>query len=247
MNEQPSSKDLVEAHRAHAQEVSKLQSENARLRKCLAEANAGFEKYERLYYLEKMKNEEAPDNEPCALLDREAERLKREIASDLYSRAAAVIRAYADDAGDDHSVGICNCSDIRLADELDAAGAGQAPCALPEGFASITDRKLAELLDEVESNTLRSALIELQMRRAGQPPLDTDIQKSTVSEVGGYLSPGSVLSHPAAAALFDSHKVWMKSGNVQSRDVTTVLDAVVKLIRESEHGPTKCAATGEQS
>lgn len=32
--------------------------------------------------------------------------------------------------------------------------------------------------------------------------------------------------------LFDSHAVWMESGNVQSRDVVTVLDAVVRIIRK---------------
>lgn len=39
--------------------------------------------------------------------------------------------------------------------------------------------------------------------------------------------------------LFDGHAVWLETGNVQSRDVTKVLDAVVKLIRKRQPRPTK--------
>lgn len=69
-------------------------------------------------------------HEPLAALDQRNATLKQEIATDLYSRAAAVIRGYADFGGDDHSVGVCNCSDIRLAEELEAAEAASAlpPC-----------------------------------------------------------------------------------------------------------------------
>lgn len=39
--------------------------------------------------------------------------------------------------------------------------------------------------------------------------------------------------------LFDSHAVWLEAGNVQSRDVTRVLDAVVKLMKKRQSRPTK--------
>jgi hypothetical protein len=44
--------------------------------------------------------------------------------------------------------------------------------------------------------------------------------------------------------LFDGHAVWLEAGNVQSQDVTRVLDAIVKLIRKRQSRPTKA---GEQS
>lgn len=71
-----------------------------------------------------------PD-EPLAALDARLDGVKREMATNLYSRAAAVLRAYAQDAGDDHSVGICNCPDIALVDELDTAARASQPPPAP--------------------------------------------------------------------------------------------------------------------
>ncbi len=44
--------------------------------------------------------------------------------------------------------------------------------------------------------------------------------------------------------LFDGHAVWLEAGNVQSRDVTRVLDAIVKLIRKRQSRPTKSSEHG---
>lgn len=49
--------------------------------------------------------------------------------------------------------------------------AAQPPCAMPEGFPAISDTSLRDLRDTTKSVLLQSALIELQMRRAAQPPV----------------------------------------------------------------------------
>lgn len=53
---------------------------------------------------------------------------------------------------------------------LERRAAHEPAAVLPEGFNAIADDRLAEHLAVAESVTLRSALIELQMRRAAQPP-----------------------------------------------------------------------------
>lgn len=50
------------------------------------------------------------------------------------------------------------------------ASTPEPPAVLPEGFNAITDERLAQHLEVTCSTTLRSALTELQIRRAAQPP-----------------------------------------------------------------------------
>lgn len=62
-----------------------------------------------------------------------------------------------------------------LLKRLEAATEGTAQplqVAIPEGFPAITDALLQDLVDRAESTTAHSALRELQMRRAAQPPGD---------------------------------------------------------------------------